>query len=72
MARSRLTVGEQMVRRLAERELTRDDLCRILGVTPGAVSRWISGQRTPTMRMAFRIRRELGIPVEAWLEARAS
>jgi transcriptional regulator with XRE-family HTH domain len=43
-------------------------LAEAIGVDPGTglVSRWVSGERTPTLEMACRICEAIGLPVEAW------
>ena len=68
----RLVGGELLAAVLEERALSRSTLCTKLDINESAVSRWISGERTPSLEMAHRLERELGIPTEAWLHARAS
>lgn len=53
-------------RRLEVLGWTQAELASRLGVTPGPVSRWLSGERAPTLEMALRIARVAGVPVEAW------
>lgn len=55
--------------KLGELGVTQADLSKRLGVSTGAVSRWISGDRRPTLAMAFRMENELGIPAELWISA---
>ncbi|ATC34633.1 helix-turn-helix transcriptional regulator [Caulobacter sp. SL161] len=42
---------------------------RSLGISKGYVSQLVSGARTPSLELAVRIERELGIPPSAWLPA---
>jgi transcriptional regulator with XRE-family HTH domain len=37
-----------------------------LAVSSSVISRWLSGERTPTVEMACRIEDLLGIPVRLW------
>lgn len=45
---------------------TQADLAERIGVTPAAVSRWLSEERDPELEMAFRICAATGVPVESW------
>lgn len=69
MGKRRLSGGEQLAARLEERGLSQCDLSGKLEVSTSAVSRWVSGERTPSLEMAFRLEDELGIPAEDWLTA---
>lgn len=60
-------MGEQLSTRLDEIGLSRTDLSVRLEVSTAAISRWISGERTPSLEKAFLLERELGIPAESWL-----
>lgn len=51
---------------LERRGWSQTDLAERLGVSTAAVSRWLSGERTPSLEMAFRIEELLGIPAETW------
>lgn len=53
--------------KLYELGLTQADLSKRIGVSTGAVSRWLSGDRRPTLALAFRMESELGIPAELWI-----
>lgn len=53
-------------RRLFELRWTQTKLAEAIGVTTGIVSRWISGERTPTVEMACRIFDAVGLPVDVW------
>jgi transcriptional regulator with XRE-family HTH domain len=41
-----------------------------LGVTSGAVSRWLAGERFPCLAQAVRLREALGVPEEVWVRKR--
>lgn len=62
-----IPVSEQLATRLEKLGLSQRDLSLRLDVSTAAVSRWISGERTPSLEMAFLLERELGIPAESWL-----
>ncbi len=56
--------------RLTELGWNQTDLAKRIGVSPAVVSRWVSGERTPSLEMAFRIQNsEVGMQAERWLEA---
>jgi transcriptional regulator with XRE-family HTH domain len=42
------------------------DIAKRIGVGASYLSLLASGKRTPSMAVAARIQKELGIPVEAW------
>lgn len=44
--------------------MTQRDLAKALGVTPGAVANWETGERTPSLAMAKQIARVFGVAVE--------
>ncbi|MGE5590996.1 MAG: helix-turn-helix transcriptional regulator [Bacillota bacterium] len=44
--------------------MTQRDLAKALGVTPGAVANWETGERTPSLAMAKRIAQLFGVAVE--------
>ncbi len=60
--------GYWLLAELRKKGMTQSDLARLFGITAGAVSRWASGDRSPCLRLALRLERELGIPVEYWLD----
>lgn len=41
-------------------------IAKLIGVGPSYLSLLASGKRTPSMAVAAKIQKELGIPVEAW------
>lgn len=54
--------------RLDKLEWTQVEFAKVLGVSTGVVSRWLSGKRKPSLQMAFRIERsKIGIPAKAWV-----
>ena len=48
---------------LAEMELSQRDLANALGVSDAAVSRWVKGERLPSLGMALLISQKLRVPV---------
>lgn len=65
-----LTAAEQLRKRLSDLEWSQSDLAERLDVSTAVVSRWLSGERTPSLEMAFRIQHsEIGLLAEIWLEA---
>jgi transcriptional regulator with XRE-family HTH domain len=62
--------GDRLRARIDELGWTQNDLADRLGVSAGVVSRWLSGERTPSLEMAFRIQNsEVGIAADAWLRS---
>ncbi len=62
------TTAGRLRARLTKLEWTQSDLARELGVSTAVVSRWLSGERTPSLDMAFRIQNsKIAIPAEAWV-----
>jgi len=54
--------------RLKKLEWSQLEFATAIGVTAGVVSRWLSGERTPSLDMAFRIQRsKVAIPADAWV-----
>lgn len=54
--------------RLEKLEWSQNDLAHAIGVAPSVVSRWVRGDRAPSLEMAFRIERsKIGIEAEAWI-----
>lgn len=44
------------------------DVANDVGTTDGNVSRWLSGRRKPSLKMAFRLQvSQLSIPAHAWI-----
>lgn len=73
MAKSRkVTGGELLDERLSELGWKPVDLARKLGVSEGAVSRWFSGKRTPSLEMAFRLENEIGLDASVWRSSSAA
>lgn len=62
----RLHGAELLRKRLRELGWTQAELAERIGATAGPVSRWLSGERDPSLEMACRIQQETGVPVEAW------
>lgn len=48
--------------------MSRLELCERIGADPSQVSRWVSGERAPSLRYASKLQKELGIPIDAWLD----
>lgn len=66
------TGRERLAHTLAERGLSQQQLEKDLDVSAGIVSRWLAGKRVPSLEMAMRMERELGVPAESWLEPAAA
>lgn len=67
------TSGPDLLRaRLSVLGWTQEELASRVGVTPPAVSRVLSGQTTPSLSLAWKLQRETGVPVEAWLVERGT
>jgi transcriptional regulator with XRE-family HTH domain len=62
----------RLAARLDELGLTQSELSERLGVSTSAVSRWLSGDRRPSLEKAFEIESDLGIPAELWLSPDAA
>jgi plasmid maintenance system antidote protein VapI len=58
--------GEALIDKLAELGLSQTDLAARVDATGASVSRWISGERTPTLEMAFRIEDVIGLSPAVW------
>lgn len=71
MSRSRrATAPELLQARLDELGWNQTKLAEVLGVHISQVSRWLSGQRAPSLDLAFRIERsKVALPAEAWVDA---
>jgi transcriptional regulator with XRE-family HTH domain len=62
--------GQRLSARLAELGWTQLRLATEIGADTSLVCRWISGDRVPTLDMAFAIERSpVAVPADAWLEA---
>jgi transcriptional regulator with XRE-family HTH domain len=69
MAESPPSTSERLRVRLKELGWTQLDLAVAIGVSGAVVSRWLSGDRVPSLEMAFRIQNsEVGIPADAWID----
>jgi transcriptional regulator with XRE-family HTH domain len=59
--------------RLDELGWTQSDLSECIGVAPGVVSHWLSGDRVPSLEMAFRLQDSaVAIPANVWRESSRS
>lgn len=63
-----MTTGAKQLAQLFNKP-TQREIAKRLKLDESYLSLLISGQRTPSMEVAGRIQRELGIPVAAWVEA---
>jgi transcriptional regulator with XRE-family HTH domain len=66
----RLTGAERLRASMAANGWSQGELAGRLRVPQATVSRWLSGERKPTLEMLDRIREVTGIPFEAWLDKR--
>ncbi len=62
-----MTKGAKQLARIFERP-RQLDVAKRLKIGPSHLSLLASGKRIPSMAVAARIQKELGIPVEAWAE----
>lgn len=60
--------AERLRARLVQLEMNQVELCERIGADPSQVSRWLSGERAPSLKYASRLLAELGIPIDAWVE----
>ena len=60
-----MTKGAKQLRQIFDRP-NQKDIAKQLGVSEAFLSMLASGRRLPSMSVASRIQKELGIPVEAW------
>ncbi len=58
-----------VLQELSKRGWSQSDLARELETETGSVSRWMTGSRVPSLEMAVRMKKLLGVPVEFWIEA---
>lgn len=42
------------------------DLANLIGVTPSAVSSWLSGRAKPRIKIAKKIRKYCDVPISTW------
>lgn len=62
---SRMTKGAKALGQLFAKP-KQADIAKRLGVSQSYLSLLVDGKRTPSMAVAAKLHRELGIPVEAW------
>lgn len=60
--------AEQLLERIAELGWNQLELSRRIDASTAVVSRWLAGQRKPSLEMAFRIQSATGLAADAWLE----
>lgn len=58
---------EQLKDWMSRKGFKQADACRFLGFDIATMSNFLAGKRTPGLKLAVRIERATGIPVEAWL-----
>lgn len=58
-------LGERIRKARRERDMTQADLAEACDCTPGAISRYESGERVPSLPVALCIAKRLGINLEA-------
>lgn len=61
--------NEQLQRAVAARGETQLAFARRVGISPGYLSRLLSGQAIPSLEMAVKLAQEAGVPVESFLPA---
>lgn len=64
----RVSGAELLRRRLAELGWSQTELSKRIDVSTGIVSRWLAGERKPSLEMAFRIEAAVGLAAESWLD----
>lgn len=67
-----VTAIERLKARLEEKGWSQSRLGEEIDASAAVVSRWLSGDRSPSLEMACRIESVLGIPVEVWRERRVA
>jgi transcriptional regulator with XRE-family HTH domain len=67
MADARPDAPERLRLRLRELGWTQIELAVAVGASPANVSRWLSGERTPSLDMAFRLQGATGITADSWV-----
>lgn len=60
--------GENIYKMLKHRKMTQHDLAVAIGSHDATVSKWMSGQRSPSAYALLRISRELGVTMEELME----
>jgi len=60
-----MTKGARQLRQMFEKP-RQQDIAKRIGVGASYLSLLASGKRTPSIAVAAKIQKELGIPVEAW------
>ena len=69
MSKRKTNEGALALRRvMRKRGLSQGDVRRATDVTPGVVSRWLTGERCPSLASAIRLRDAYRIKLELWLE----
>lgn len=64
----RVTGAELLRRRLSDLGWSQTELSKRIDVSTGIVSRWLAGERKPSLEMAFRIETAVALPAESWLD----
>lgn len=65
----RVHMGVERLRRWIDRsQLSQTEAAAIIGIDMTVLSRILSGERRPGLKMAVRIAKKTGIPVEVWLD----
>lgn len=68
MCETSLKAAELLRARLKEMGWSQVDLANALGASTSQVSRWLSEERTPSLKMAFRIQDSpVGLPADIWI-----
>lgn len=65
----RKTGGELLRKALEEAGVSQVKLEGELDVASGLVTRWINGQRVPSLEQAIVMRDKYGVPVDAWVQS---
>ncbi len=61
-------IRDRVLSALSNKNLSCRKFAKEMGVSCAAVSRWLSGQRRPSLRNAMKMSQFLGIPLEVWFE----
>jgi transcriptional regulator with XRE-family HTH domain len=59
--------AELLKDKMARRKLTQESVAERVDVKAPTVSRWLSRKRSPSRSQSVALKREFGIPVEAWV-----
>ena len=54
--------------RLVELGMTQSDLASTVGITPGTISRSVTGARDPSLAETYAVAHVLGIPIDSMIE----